>query len=173
MGAVRGVVDADETGSLPAFLPAGDQALDLVAVAGDDDVGGGSIDGAKARSRATSSPRLPATTARRSWPAERRTARVWAASRSDTSGRDPGAAQGFRRDVAPGDAGPQHVHDAGEGRSVGNTQSSGESVAPLGRGWQQRCHPLPQVVRNKISTHSDTLSSVCLLVSWRGGNRIS
>ncbi|ARZ71916.1 hypothetical protein SMD11_6340 [Streptomyces albireticuli] len=33
------------------------------------------------------------------------------------------------------------------------------AVAPLGRGWQQRSHPLPQVVRNKISTHPDTLST--------------
>ncbi|WP_167467466.1 hypothetical protein [Streptomyces rishiriensis] len=31
------------------------------------------------------------------------------------------------------------------------------SVASFGSGRQQRSHPLPQVVRNKISTHSDTL----------------
>ncbi|WP_367658061.1 hypothetical protein [Streptomyces sp. TG1A-8] len=30
-------------------------------------------------------------------------------------------------------------------------------AAPVGRWWQQRGHPLPQVVRNKISTHPDTL----------------
>ncbi len=30
-------------------------------------------------------------------------------------------------------------------------------VASFGSGRQQRSHPLPQVVRNKISTHSDTL----------------
>ena len=29
--------------------------------------------------------------------------------------------------------------------------------APCGSGRQQRSHPLPQVVRNKISTHPDTL----------------
>jgi hypothetical protein len=30
-------------------------------------------------------------------------------------------------------------------------------VASRGSGWQQRSHPLPQVVRNKIGTHPDTL----------------
>ncbi|MGE9277954.1 hypothetical protein ACP4B2_05285 [Streptomyces rochei] len=30
--------------------------------------------------------------------------------------------------------------------------------AVFGRGWQQRGHQLPQVVRNKISTHPDTLA---------------
>ncbi|CAM5672473.1 hypothetical protein SGRIM128S_09215 [Streptomyces griseomycini] len=30
-------------------------------------------------------------------------------------------------------------------------------TAPFGSGRQQRGHPLPQVVRNKISTHPDTL----------------
>jgi hypothetical protein len=30
-------------------------------------------------------------------------------------------------------------------------------AAPFGSGWQKRGHPLPQVVRNKISTHPDTL----------------
>jgi hypothetical protein len=31
------------------------------------------------------------------------------------------------------------------------------AVAPFESGWQQRRHPLPQIIRNKISTHSDTL----------------
>ncbi|WP_329020207.1 hypothetical protein [Streptomyces sp. NBC_01601] len=31
------------------------------------------------------------------------------------------------------------------------------ATAPVGKRWQQRSHPLPQVVRNKISTHPDTL----------------
>lgn len=30
-------------------------------------------------------------------------------------------------------------------------------VASFGSGWQQRGHPLPQIVRNKISMHPDTL----------------
>lgn len=30
-------------------------------------------------------------------------------------------------------------------------------AASFGNGWQQRSHPLPQVVRDKISTHPDTL----------------
>lgn len=77
---------------------------------------------------------------------------------------------------------PQHVRDAGEGRSVGNAQSPGVAVAPLGGGWQQRSHPPPQVVRNKISTRPDSLPTVTSngrtfsstsflwtsVVSWRG-----
>ncbi|MFI9809512.1 hypothetical protein ACIHEJ_35135 [Streptomyces sp. NPDC052301] len=30
-------------------------------------------------------------------------------------------------------------------------------AASIGSGWQQQGQPLPQVVRNKISTHADTL----------------
>lgn len=30
-------------------------------------------------------------------------------------------------------------------------------VTSFGSGWQERGHPFPQVVRNKISTHPDTL----------------
>jgi hypothetical protein len=52
---------------------------------------------------------------------------------------------------------PQHVHDAGERRSVGNPQPPRVAVAPFGGGRQQRGHPLPQLVRNKLSTHPDTL----------------
>jgi hypothetical protein len=69
-------------------------------------------------------------------------------------GRHPGAAHSLCGDVTPGHTGPQHVQDAGESRSVGNTQSPRMAAAPLGSGWQQRSNPLPQVVRNKTSTHS-------------------
>lgn len=72
-------------------------------------------------------------------------------------GRHPGAADRFGRDITPGDASPQYVHHPGEGRPVGNTQSPGVAAAPLRSGWQERSHPLPQVIRNKISTHPDTL----------------
>jgi hypothetical protein len=57
----------------------------------------------------------------------------------------------------PRDTGPQHIHDAVERQSVGNAQPPGVAMAPFGGGRQQRGHPLPQVVRNKISTHPDTL----------------
>lgn len=74
--------------------------------------------------------------------------------------RHPGAADGFRRDVAPCDTSPQHVQDASEGHPVGNTQSPGMAATALGSTRQQRSHPLPQVVRNKISTRPDTLPTV-------------
>lgn len=51
--------------------------------------------------------------------------------------------------------GPQHEQDTGECCSVRNTQPPGMPVASFGSGRQQRGHPLPQVVRNKISTHPD------------------
>ena len=38
-------------------------------------------------------------------------------------GRHPGAAHALGRDVPPGDTGPQHVHDAGQGRAVRHTRS--------------------------------------------------
>lgn len=37
---------------------------------------------------------------------------------------------------------------------VGNAQQPGVETEPFGSGRQQRGHPLPEVVRNKISTHS-------------------
>ncbi len=74
-------------------------------------------------------------------------------------GRHPGAADRFGRDVAPGDAGPQYVQDPGECRPVGNAQSPGVAAAPLRSGRQERSHALPQVIRNKISTYPDTLST--------------
>jgi hypothetical protein len=49
-------------------------------------------------------------------------------------GRDSRAAHALGRDVAPGDTGPQHVHDAGQGRSVRNTQPPGMVAAPFGSG---------------------------------------
>lgn len=73
-----------------------------------------------------------------------------------TPGRDSGAAHGLGRNVAPGNAGPQDVHDAGESRSVRNAKPPWMPAAAFGGGWQQRGHPLAQVVRNKISTHPDT-----------------
>ena len=72
-------------------------------------------------------------------------------------GRHAGTAHGLRRDVPPGDTGPQHEQDVGECGSVRNTQPPGMPVASFGSWRQQRSHPLPQAVRNKISTHSDTL----------------
>ncbi len=74
-----------------------------------------------------------------------------------TPGRHPGTAHGLRRDVPPSDTGPQHEQDSGKCCSVRNTQPPGMPAAPFGSGWQQRGHPLSQVVRNKISTHPDTL----------------
>jgi len=47
--------------------------------------------------------------------------------------------------------------DANECHSIGNTQAPVVATAPFGCRWQQRDHALPQIVRNKISTHSDTL----------------
>ncbi len=38
-----------------------------------------------------------------------------------------------------------------------STQPPGMPVASFGSGWQERGHPLSQVVRNKISMHPDTL----------------
>lgn len=72
-------------------------------------------------------------------------------------GRHPGTADRFGRDVAPGDTGPQHEHDPGECRPVGNAQSAGVAAATLRSGRQERSHALPQIIRNKISTHPDTL----------------
>ena len=72
-------------------------------------------------------------------------------------GRDSGAAHGLARDVTPGNAGPQDVHDARESRPVRNAKPPGMPAAPFGSGRQQRGHPLPQVVSNKIITHPDTL----------------
>ncbi len=72
-------------------------------------------------------------------------------------GRHPRAPDRFGRDIAPGDAGPQYVHDPGECRPVGNAQSPGVAAASLRSGRQERSHALPQVIRNKISTHPDTL----------------
>lgn len=59
--------------------------------------------------------------------------------------------------IAPGDAGPQHIHDARKGRPVRNTQSTWVVAAAFGSGQQQRSDPLPQGIRNKISAHPDTL----------------
>lgn len=69
-------------------------------------------------------------------------------------GRHPGAAHHLRGNITPCDTGPQHVHDAGEFHSVGKAQPPGVAMAPFGSRRQQRGHPLPQVVRNKISAHS-------------------
>lgn len=69
-------------------------------------------------------------------------------------GRHPGTAPCLRGDVTPRDTGPQRVQDAGERHSIGNTQPPRGAMAPLGGGRQQRGHPLPQVIRNKISTHA-------------------
>ena len=69
-------------------------------------------------------------------------------------GRHPGAAHSLRRDVTPGDTGPQYIQDSSKCDSVGNTQPPRMAAAPLGSGRQQRSYPLPPVVRNKISTHS-------------------
>lgn len=74
-----------------------------------------------------------------------------------TPGRHPGAAHRLGRDIAPRDTGPQYEQDSDERHTVGNTQPSGIPAAPFGSGRQQRSRPLPQVVRNKISTHPDTL----------------
>jgi hypothetical protein len=41
-------------------------------------------------------------------------------------------------------------------------------VASFGSGWQQRGHPLPQVVRDKISTHPDTLPTKIVEYKTRG-----
>ena len=79
-----------------------------------------------------------------------------------------GTAHGLRRDVPPGDTGPQHEQDAGECCSVRDTQPPGMPVASFGRGWQQRGHPIPQVVRNKISTHPDTLPTGIVEYKTRG-----
>lgn len=72
-------------------------------------------------------------------------------------GRHPPTAHGLGRDIAPRDTGPQHEQDSGERHTVGNTRPSGIPAAPFGSRRQRRNHPLPQVVRNKISTHPDTL----------------
>lgn len=50
-------------------------------------------------------------------------------------GRRAGAARHLRGDIAPGGAGAQHVHDAGECRPVGNTQSPRTAAAALGSRW--------------------------------------
>ncbi|MFC8957967.1 hypothetical protein ACFT8P_35905 [Streptomyces sp. NPDC057101] len=42
------------------------------------------------------------------------------------------------------------------------------ATAPVGRWRQQRSHPLPQVVRNKISTHPDTLPTKIVECKIRG-----
>ncbi|MDQ0688880.1 hypothetical protein QFZ56_007843 [Streptomyces achromogenes] len=70
-------------------------------------------------------------------------------------GRHPGAAHGLGRNIAPSDTSPQHVQDAREGRPVRNPKSTRVATAPFGSRRQQRSHPLPQVIRNKISTHSE------------------
>lgn len=98
-----------------------------------------------------------------------------------TPGRHTGAAHGFRRNVAPGDTGSQHVQHAGECHAIGNAQAPGVATSSFGSGRQQRGHALPQIVRNKISTHPDTLSTVTangktLSLTWprkclRGGGR--
>lgn len=85
-----------------------------------------------------------------------------------TPGRHAGTAHGLRGDVPPGDTGPQHEQDASECRSVRNTQPPGMSVASFGSGWQQGGHPLPQVVRNKISTHPDTFPTKIVECKSRG-----
>lgn len=77
-----------------------------------------------------------------------------------TPSRHTGAAHGFRRNVAPGDTGAQHLHHAGECHSVGNAQAPGVATSSFGGGRQQRGHAFPQIVRNKISTHPDTLPTV-------------
>jgi len=69
-------------------------------------------------------------------------------------GRHPGTAHHFCGDIAPRDTGPQHEQDTRERHSVGNAQPPGVAMAPLGSRRQQRSHPLIQVVRNKISSHS-------------------
>ncbi|MGW1987345.1 hypothetical protein ACWCPJ_33605 [Streptomyces collinus] len=63
----------------------------------------------------------------------------------------------IRRNIAPGDTGSQHVHHAGECHSTGNSQAPRVATAQFGRGWQQEDHAIPQIVRNEISTHPDTL----------------
>jgi hypothetical protein len=61
-----------------------------------------------------------------------------------------------RGHVAPGDAGPQYVHDARECGSIGDAPPPGTAVAPCGSQRQERSQTLPQVVRNKIGAHPDT-----------------
>lgn len=68
-------------------------------------------------------------------------------------GRHPGAAHRLRRDITPCDTGAQHIHHASECHSVRNAQPPGVAMAPLGSRRQQRGHPFPQGVRDKISTH--------------------
>ncbi|CAL9428813.1 hypothetical protein SUDANB6_02005 [Streptomyces sp. enrichment culture] len=41
-------------------------------------------------------------------------------------------------------------------------------MASFGGGWQQWGYPLPQVVRNKISTHPDTLPTKIVEYKTRG-----
>lgn len=60
-------------------------------------------------------------------------------------GRHTGAAHRLRGDITPCNTGPQHVHDAGEGHSVGDTQPPGVAAAPFGSGRQQRGYPPPEV----------------------------
>lgn len=53
-----------------------------------------------------------------------------------TPSRHTGTAHGLCGDIAPRDTGPQHIHDAGERHSVGNTQPSRVAMAPFGGGRQ-------------------------------------
>ncbi|MFF6771993.1 hypothetical protein ACFY8W_00300 [Streptomyces sp. NPDC012637] len=41
-------------------------------------------------------------------------------------------------------------------------------MTSFGSRWQQRGHPLPQVVRNKISTHPDTVPTKIVEHKTRG-----
>ncbi|MBP2049890.1 hypothetical protein J2Z21_002826 [Streptomyces griseochromogenes] len=71
--------------------------------------------------------------------------------------RHPRAAHGLGGNVAPCDTGPQHVQHARECRAVCNTQATRIAAAPFRNRRQQRSRTLPQVIRNKVRTHPDTL----------------
>lgn len=58
----------------------------------------------------------------------------------------PGAAHRRRGDITPCDAGPQHVHDAGECHSVGSTQPPGEERLALERHLRLRVPDVPQLL---------------------------
>lgn len=69
--------------------------------------------------------------------------------------KQPTLSEGTSRQAAP----VRSTYMASKRRSVGKTQPARMATAtPLGSGGQQRRQPLPQVVGNKINTHSGHLA---------------
>jgi hypothetical protein len=55
--------------------------------------------------------------------------------------------------LVPGDPGLEHEHDPGQHHPILDRLATGEPVPPRRMRRQQRRHPLPQRVRNKITHH--------------------